>query len=115
MCKDDIEPIYSAAVGDDFFEDDPAYPVTKLFVEVKQMRQKQARAKELLASKGYLDIAEKVKEVEDFGYLEATKRKSGRRQSTRPAHFNSQRLPHGQCVRPTSPTSSSTSSPSWHT
>jgi hypothetical protein len=63
-------------VGDDFFEDEPAFPVEKLFVEVKQLRQKQARAKELLVSKGYLDFAEKVKEVEGFGYLEATKRES---------------------------------------
>jgi hypothetical protein len=43
---------------------------------MRDLRKKQARAKELLVSKGYIDFAEKVKEVEDLGYLDATKRES---------------------------------------
>jgi hypothetical protein len=60
--------ILSAAVGDEFFEETPEYPVVDLFVRMKDIRQKHARAKELLKSKGF------IKEVEDLGFLEAAKR-----------------------------------------
>jgi hypothetical protein len=63
-----------AAIGDEFFNDNPEYPVVKLFIGMKGLRQKQTRAQELAVSRGYLDTASKVKEVEDLGFLEATKR-----------------------------------------
>jgi hypothetical protein len=65
---------FSATVGDDFFQDKPEYPVQKLFLQMKNLRKKYARAKELVVAKGYLGFADKVKEVEGLGFLEATRR-----------------------------------------
>jgi hypothetical protein len=63
-------------VGGEFFDEEPEHSVTGLFVYMKDMRAKQARATELLKSKGYIDFAEKVKEVRQLGYREAFERES---------------------------------------
>jgi hypothetical protein len=67
--------LISAIVGDEFFDDEPLYPVKWLFSALGKIHEKQARAKELLVSKGYIDYVAKAEEVEGLGYVDATKRK----------------------------------------
>lgn len=67
-------PNHRATIGNDFFKDHPEYDVDDLFYEVKTLRDKQARARELLVSTGYIDLQSKAKEVAEMGYMEANKR-----------------------------------------
>jgi hypothetical protein len=66
---------FSATVGGSFFNENPYHTVTGLFVYMKDMRYKQTRANELLASRGYIDFTDKMKEVEQLGCVDASKRR----------------------------------------
>jgi hypothetical protein len=59
-----------AAVGNQFFKDKPHCPVTQLFIAMKDIRQKQARSRELVEDE---ESTEYAKEVEKLGYIEATR------------------------------------------
>jgi hypothetical protein len=100
-----------AVIGNEFFNDNPEYPVVQLFIKMKDIRQKKNRAQELLTSKGYLDTASEAKEVEELGFLDATKREPSilNNMWTR-AHVRRQRRPHGRWARRTSPSYSHISS-----
>jgi hypothetical protein len=59
-----------AAVGNQFFNEKPECPVVQLFIAMKNIRQKQACALALAKDEQIRDM----KEVENLGYIEATKR-----------------------------------------